>query len=195
MDDTHFYVSFDRDRPRRRAGRRGGQRGRPLLQLNGTWSMFFDGSAHGLSNRTSTWTRSRWSATRSTSPPSATPPPPGISTAGNAADDADIYSVEPDQLRLLQGVGRDLSTASPPLRRQRRWSTCRVDPTHFYPSSFSNAHHDSAQPGDRPGRRRRLLQRRRPVRLTTTAPPRALTAPTAPTRRGCLRCPVNAPPG
>ena len=90
VDATHFYLSFANDAPVNLTGVAGVQDEDVVFWNNGSWSMYFDGSTHGLGGSTaldldalsvvgSTLYFSTFGNTN----------PPGV---GGAADDADIYA-------------------------------------------------------------------------------------------------------
>ncbi len=133
VDDTHFYVSFDGIALV--AGPGVVQDEDVLYYNNGTWSMFFDGSAHGLSNSNLDLDAIQVVGNTLYFSTVGNTAPPGISTAGNAADDADIYSVNLTSFAYSK-VWDATSNGLPSGANVDGY--VRVDPTHFY-LSFSNA--------------------------------------------------------
>ena len=142
-DATHLDLSFSADTT---APTVGAVQDEDVVQFDaGTWSVFFDGTAHGMTSVGQDLDAISFAGTTTPPPP---PPPPGqptlyLSTAGNSnppgaggtADDADIYSWNgTSYARAL-----DLSAApyNVPLSANLDGFS-RVDATHFYASFATN---------------------------------------------------------
>jgi hypothetical protein len=101
VDATHFYLSFSNDNVNVPGLPVNGVQDEDVVYFNGsTWSVFFDGTAHGLSSSANLDLDAISLSSGATAPPPATPAGPlSFSTLGNAlppgvpgpADDSDIY--------------------------------------------------------------------------------------------------------
>ncbi len=137
VDDTHFYLSFSADTPVPTLGTVADED--VVYYNNGVWSMFFDGSAHGLGGTGTTANNRDLDAISvdgstlyfSTLGNASIP---GVSTAGNAADDADIYSVNTSTFAYSK-VWDATSNGLPSGANVDGY--VRVDSSHFY-LSFSS---------------------------------------------------------
>ena len=157
VDATHFYLSFSGGTTA--VPGLGNVQDEDVVYYNaGTWSVYFDGTAPGLTNGDQDLDAIAFGAV---------PPPPALtfSTAGGTnppgvggtADDSDIYG-------WLTAFSRQFdATANGVLTAANVDGLDVVDATHFY-LSFSRRY-DAACDRSSPGRGRRLLQRRHVVRL------------------------------
>ncbi|HEU5038855.1 MAG TPA: multicopper oxidase domain-containing protein [Nocardioides sp.] len=125
VDATHFYVSFSNDAPVPLAGIGPVQDEDVAYWNNGSWSLWFDGSLHGLGN-TAALDLDALSVSGSTLYFSTlgNANPPG---AGGAADDADVYSWDGTAYaRVFDATANGIPAAA------NVDGYDRVDGTHFY---------------------------------------------------------------
>lgn len=145
VDATHFYLSFENDTVNVPGLPAGGVQDEDVVSFdNGTWSVSFDGTSHGLSGNANLDLDAIWVGTGATSPPPPTPSGPlSFSTLGNvnppgvggSADDSDVYRWSGTAFSRLVDA-----TASPyglPAGANVD-GLSRVDATHFYLSFAAN---------------------------------------------------------